>query len=77
MYMMSFDRRSFMSLASTTESFILLRSNFVKTLATINISQYILGIGDRHLSNFMVDLDTGGLVGIDFGHAFHSATQVR
>lgn len=38
--------------------------------------QYILGIGDRHLSNFMIDLSTGGVVGIDFGHAFGTATQV-
>jgi len=36
----------------------------------------VLGIGDRHLSNFMVDLSTGGIVGIDFGHAFGTATQV-
>jgi hypothetical protein len=38
--------------------------------------QYILGIGDRHLSNSMIDLNTGQMVGIDFGHAFGSATQV-
>lgn len=25
----------------------------------------------------MVDLDNGGLVPIDFGHAFHTATQVN
>jgi len=40
------------------------------------VSHYIAGIGDRHLSNFMIDLDTGNMVGIDFGHAFGSATQV-
>jgi DNA-dependent protein kinase catalytic subunit len=39
--------------------------------------QYVLGIGDRHLSNFMVDLESGGIVGIDFGHNFGTATQVR
>ena len=27
-------------------------------------------------SNFMINLETGGVTGIDFGHAFHSATQV-
>lgn len=64
-------------MAATPEAFILLRSHFIKTLATVNICQYILGIGDRHLSNFMVDLENGGLVPIDFGHAFHTATQVK
>ena len=72
-----FNRCSLLSLASTSESFLLLRCTFIQSLSVINICQYILGIGDRHLSNFMVDMETGQLVGIDFGHAFHSATQVR
>lgn len=37
----------------------------------------MLGIGDRHLSNFMVDMESGGIVGIDFGHNFGTATQVE
>lgn len=41
------------------------------------IAQYILGIGDRHLSNTLIDKKTGGVVGIDFGHAFGTATQVN
>lgn len=47
----------------------------MKTHAMLCICQYILGIGDRHQSNFMVNLKTGEMVGIDFGHAFGSATQ--
>ena len=66
-----------MHLSANPEAFLILRSHFIKTLASVSICQYILGIGDRHLSNFMIDLKTGGMVGIDFGHAFHSATQVR
>jgi len=34
----------------------------------------VLGIGDRHLENFMLEKSTGRVVGIDFGHAFGSAT---
>lgn len=33
-------------------------------------------IGDRHASNFMYEERTGRLVGIDFGHAFGSATML-
>nr|KAG5713589.1 hypothetical protein BaRGS_024637 [Batillaria attramentaria] len=40
-----------------------------------SVCQYLLGIGDRHLSNFMINLKTGQMVGIDFGHAFGTATQ--
>lgn len=64
-----------MNMASSPEAFLTLRAQFVKTHATLSVCQYILGIGDRHMSNFMIDLDTGGSVGIDFGHAFGSATQ--
>ena len=69
-------RRAFMQLASSPEAFLMLRSHFTHTYATLCMCHYALGIGDRHLSNFMVDLLSGGAVGIDFGHAFGTATQV-
>lgn len=65
-----------MQLAASPEAFLTLRSHFVRTIASVSSCQYILGIGDRHLSNFMVDLESGGIVGIDFGHNFGTATQV-
>lgn len=68
-------RRAFMQLSASPEAFLTLRSHFARTHACLSICQYILGIGDRHLSNFMVDMETGGMIGIDFGHAFGSATQ--
>lgn len=68
-------RRGIYSLASNPEVFLNLRTMFIKTLATFNIGSYIIGIGDRHLDNFLIDLKTAGVVGIDFGHAFGSATQ--
>ena len=69
-------RRAFMLLASSPEAFLTLRSHFVRTMASVSMCQYVLGIGDRHLSNFMVDMESGGCIGIDFGHAFGTATQV-
>ena len=70
-------RRAYMQLASSPEAFLALRSNFTRSTAVASVCQYVLGIGDRHLSNFMVDLHSGGIVAIDFGHAFGTATQVR
>lgn len=58
------------------EAFLSLRSHFISSHALLCVSHWVLGIGDRHLSNFMVDMETGGMIGIDFGHAFGSATQV-
>ncbi|XP_048576196.1 DNA-dependent protein kinase catalytic subunit isoform X3 [Nematostella vectensis] len=68
-------RRAFQQLAASPEAYLTLRTHFARTHACICICQYVLGIGDRHLSNFLVDMRTGGLIGIDFGHSFGSATQ--
>lgn len=68
-------RRAFTRMSTTPEAFLALRSHFASTHALMCVSHWILGIGDRHLSNFMINLETGGMVGIDFGHAFGSATQ--
>ncbi|XP_029447109.1 DNA-dependent protein kinase catalytic subunit isoform X2 [Rhinatrema bivittatum] len=68
-------RRVFVKMSTTPEAFLALRSHFASSQALICISHWILGIGDRHLSNFLINKETGGMVGIDFGHAFGSATQ--
>ncbi|KAM4688942.1 DNA-dependent protein kinase catalytic subunit [Discoglossus pictus] len=68
-------RRAFVKMSTTPEAFLALRSHFARSHALLCISHWILGIGDRHLSNFMISMETGGMIGIDFGHAFGSATQ--
>lgn len=40
------------------------------------VSHWLLGVGDRHLSNSLICLNTGKVLGIDFGHAFGTATQI-
>lgn len=67
-------RRAYLQMSSSPEAYFTLRCNFAVSHALISICQYLLGIGDRHLSNFMIDLQNGCSVGIDFGHAFGSAT---
>lgn len=64
-------------MCNSPEAFLSLRSHFISTHALLCVSHWVLGIGDRHLSNFMINIETGGIIGIDFGHAFGSATQVR
>uniref|UniRef100_A0A2K5DLI5 DNA-dependent protein kinase catalytic subunit n=1 Tax=Aotus nancymaae TaxID=37293 RepID=A0A2K5DLI5_AOTNA len=68
-------KRAFVRMSTSPEAFLALRSHFASSHALICISHWILGIGDRHLNNFMVAMETGGMIGIDFGHAFGSATQ--
>ncbi|XP_060920840.1 DNA-dependent protein kinase catalytic subunit isoform X2 [Labrus mixtus] len=68
-------KRAFLKMCNGPEAFLSLRSHFISSHALLCVSHWILGIGDRHLSNFMINMETGGMVGIDFGHAFGSATQ--
>uniref|UniRef100_A0A452TWS2 DNA-dependent protein kinase catalytic subunit n=1 Tax=Ursus maritimus TaxID=29073 RepID=A0A452TWS2_URSMA len=68
-------KRAFLKMSTGPEAFLALRSHFASSHALMCISHWILGIGDRHLNNFMVSMETGGMIGIDFGHAFGSATQ--
>ena len=70
-------RRAYLRMSASSEAFFTLRSNFATSHAQVSVCQWVLGIGDRHLSNFMIDTRTGKMVGIDFGHAFGSASQVR
>ena len=43
------------SLAASPESYLTLRSQFARSLACFSVSSYIVGIGDRHLENFLLD----------------------
>lgn len=68
-------RKALLSLSSCPEAFFTLRSRFVSSHAALCVAHWVLGIGDRHLGNFLVSTDTGLEVGIDFGYAFGVATQ--
>lgn len=49
------------------------RLAYTKSVATTSMIGYILGIGDRHVSNILIDERTAELVHIDFGIAFEQS----
>jgi len=51
------------------------RTEYTRSLAVMSMVGYILGLGDRHPSNFMLDRFTGKLIHIDFGDCFEVAMQ--
>ena len=65
-----FIRRRLLKIAVGPEAFITLRAEYVKTLAISSLFGYILGLGDRHLENLLLDVKTGAIVQIDFGICF-------
>ncbi|PWN35316.1 uncharacterized protein FA14DRAFT_160518 [Meira miltonrushii] len=46
------------------------RLNYTRTVATSSIVGHILGLGDRHSSNILLDQENGEVIHIDFGVAF-------
>ncbi|CAF4468998.1 unnamed protein product [Rotaria sp. Silwood2] len=67
-------RRAYYKMANSHEGFYTLRKQFITSYAVLCTSHYILGIGDRHQSNFLIDTSSGQVIGIDFGSAFNAAT---
>lgn len=46
------------------------RTNYTRSLAVMSMVGHILGLGDRHPSNIMMERNTGMIVHIDFGDCF-------
>jgi FKBP12-rapamycin complex-associated protein len=59
--------------SKSSESWLGRRTNYTRSLATMSMVGYILGLGDRHPSNLMLDRITGKIIHIDFGDCFEVA----
>lgn len=59
--------------SKSSESWLERRTNYTRSLATMSMVGYILGLGDRHPSNLMLDRITGRIIHIDFGDCFEVA----
>ncbi|TIB14647.1 hypothetical protein E3P89_00930 [Wallemia ichthyophaga] len=56
-----------------SEAWLERRTNYTRSLAVMSMVGYILGLGDRHPSNLLIDRITGGVIHIDFGDSFEVA----
>ncbi|PNS15729.1 hypothetical protein CAC42_4181 [Sphaceloma murrayae] len=59
--------------SKSSESWLDRRTNYTRSLAVMSMVGYILGLGDRHPSNLMLDRTTGKVIHIDFGDCFEVA----
>ncbi|KAF2178863.1 hypothetical protein K469DRAFT_731449 [Zopfia rhizophila CBS 207.26] len=59
--------------SKSSEAWLDRRTNYTRSLAVMSMVGYILGLGDRHPSNLMLDRVTGKIVHIDFGDCFEVA----
>lgn len=56
----------------SSEAWLDRRNMYTRSLAVMSMVGYILGLGDRHPSNLMLDRTSGQVVHIDFGDCFES-----
>lgn len=54
-----------------------MRLNYARSVAVTSMVGHVLGIGDRHLSNIMIDQVNGELIHIDFGIVFEEVSCLR
>jgi ataxia telangiectasia mutated family protein len=52
-----------------------MRLAYARSVATTSIVGHVLGLGDRHVSNILLDNGTGEVVHIDLGIAFDQVSQ--
>ncbi|KAH8649050.1 armadillo-type protein [Xylariales sp. PMI_506] len=61
--------------SKSSEAWLERRTNYTRSLGVMSIVGYILGLGDRHPSNLMLDRITGKIIHIDFGDCFEVACK--
>lgn len=57
----------------SSEAWLDRRTQYTRSLAVMSMVGYILGLGDRHPSNLMLDRYTGKVIHVDFGDCFEAA----
>lgn len=59
--------------SKSSEAWLERRTNYTRSLGVMSMVGYILGLGDRHPSNLMLDKITGKIIHCDFGDCFEVA----
>jgi ataxia telangiectasia mutated family protein len=67
-------RHFFTEKHKTPMSWFAMRLNYTRSVATTSIVGHLLGLGDRHTSNILLDSSTGEIVHIDLGIAFEQVS---
>ncbi|KAH7923978.1 hypothetical protein BV22DRAFT_1196306 [Leucogyrophana mollusca] len=70
-------RHYFTEKHKTPIAWFAMRLNYTRSVATTSIVGHILGLGDRHVSNILLDNGSGEVVHIDLGIAFDQGKLLR
>ncbi|XP_075244893.1 serine/threonine-protein kinase SMG1-like [Convolutriloba macropyga] len=62
---------------SNSDEWWLMRQQYNTCTAVMSVVGYIIGLGDRHLDNILVDLKSGEIVHIDYNVCFEKGKNLR
>jgi serine-protein kinase ATM len=68
-------RHYFTERAKDPSSWFRMRLYYARSVASTSIVGHMIGLGDRHLSNILLDNDNGEVVHIDLGIAFEQVKR--
>ena len=54
-----------------------LKTNLTRSVAVMSVIGYIIGLGDRHLDNLLIDFNRGEIIHIDYNVCFEKGTKLR
>lgn len=66
-------QRSMFLNSRNSEEWLDKRTTFTRSLAVMSMVGYILGLGDRHPNNLLLNRNSGQIIHIDFGDCFEQA----
>ena len=52
-------------------------SNLTKSIAVMSVIGYIIGLGDRHMDNLLIDFKKGEIIHIDYNVCFEKGAKLR
>lgn len=67
-------RHYFTELTKNPSEWFRMRLYYARSVATTSIVGHMIGLGDRHLSNILLDKENGEVVHIDLGIAFEQVS---
>ena len=54
-----------------------LKTNLTRSIAVMCVIGYIIGLGDRHLDNLLIDFNRGEIIHIDYNVCFEKGSKLR
>ncbi|KAK0425405.1 hypothetical protein QR680_009184 [Steinernema hermaphroditum] len=63
--------------SGNSETWWRVTQRFARSSAVMSIIGYIIGLGDRHLDNILVNLSTGNIIHIDYNVCFEKGRSLR